>query len=933
MDIPSLLRRCANDNKNKQAIVDSTSSFTYADILHVAAYIQTLSQVGIPVAVISPPSAMMGLLSTAVVMSGCPVVPIDPALPASVVDNIIEELDLKLILNDGKQYGSGIKCLDGNAVIEKALAQQGEVTPVEIDPRSAIYIVSTSGTTGKPKCIPVSQSSAEYSYEWRIKEVGAQPRENVCIYIFAIWELLRPLTMGGCTFFPHVDELMTLRKLTKFLEKHQIDEVLFTPSFIERAMDASTQGQTLFCENLKRIFLNGEVVTSSCLQKLKLHFPHSQIWSLYSICEAHDISVNDITQLEVSDGKVSSAVGVPMLELEAWLLDDDQQPVAQGEEGEIYLVGENMLGEGYINRPNETAKRFFELMIKGEKKRVYKSGDLGKITADGKLHVLGRIAHMLKLNGYSIQTDELIHSMSQSMQFAHAVPWIMDISGRATLVFYYTASEEQLKANIETLSLSSDVSRMPLDFRNALRAELPSYCIPEVLYHLEKMPVNPASGKYDYKVLPVPSIDIASDSEEADLTPWQRYIQVIANQLKFEADAVDPELSLVDHGCDSLDMVALLGDFNKHWPSELDFSDLPSISIQQLFEKLTHKESFKSEQSQHIKTAPGVLLTGATGFLGKAILKQLTEYCRDDQVIYCLIRPNEKTAVQRLADIVTAAGINPSRVQAVSGDIRGELLELLEDDYVQLAKNVSSVIHSASLVNLSLDQSFLEKTVVEGAKNIINFCHCAHSQLHFVSTSSVFLDQGGPHPESLITEPQVTSGYGLTKITVENIIGDSLADYSIYRIPSVIDIESPNEADVYEKIKNLSLQAGAFPSPFCTQFVQLNATAAFIARCCLGGRQDGTLNLMGNVYISDKSMSQYSALDDSLTTEPYSQWLTTVKADDALTSYLTANPSTFDMSASFVNDNAERVWRAVMESPLEALAVSDEQWFGAVEKV
>jgi hypothetical protein len=44
-----------------------------------------------------------------------------------------------------------------------------------------------------------------------------------------------------------------------------------------------------------------------------------------------------------------------------------------------------------------------------------------------------------------------------------------------------------------------------------------------------------------------------------------------------------------------------------------------------MFGKLTQTESFECEQSQNIRTAPGVLLTGATGFLGKAILKQLTD--------------------------------------------------------------------------------------------------------------------------------------------------------------------------------------------------------------------------------------------------------------------------------------------------------------------
>jgi thioester reductase-like protein len=255
------------------------------------------------------------------------------------------------------------------------------------------------------------------------------------------------------------------------------------------------------------------------------------------------------------------------------------------------------------------------------------------------------------------------------------------------------------------------------------------------------------------------------------------------------------------------------------------------------------------------------------------------------------------------------------------------LLELLEADYVQLSKNVSSVIHSASLVNLSLDQSFLEKTVVEGAKNIVNFCHCANAQLHFVSTSAVYLDQGGPHPESLIAEPQVTSGYGLTKIAVENYISEGLAEYSVYRIPSVIDTESPNQADIYERIKSLSLKAGVLPTPFCTQFVQLNATAAFIARCCLGERQDGTLNLMPNVYISDKSMSMYAELD-AYPKQPYAQWLNTVEADDAMTSYLAANPTNFNMNASFVNENAQGVWSKVMGSSLDELAVSDGEWFG-----
>ncbi len=62
MNFSALLLRCVNDNINNQAIVDAQANYTYADILQVAAYIQTLSKSGLPVGVISEPCAMTPLL-------------------------------------------------------------------------------------------------------------------------------------------------------------------------------------------------------------------------------------------------------------------------------------------------------------------------------------------------------------------------------------------------------------------------------------------------------------------------------------------------------------------------------------------------------------------------------------------------------------------------------------------------------------------------------------------------------------------------------------------------------------------------------------------------------------------------------------------------------------------------------------------------------
>ena len=221
--------------------------------------------------------------------------------------------------------------------------------------------------------------------------------------------------------------------------------MLFTPSFLEKILgpvDAAT-GAAL---PLRRVILNGEVVHDRLIAEVQAKLPQVALWNLYSICETHDICMSKVTGL--SDGRAGVTVGRAMPHLRAVVLDHEDRECPPGTPGLLHFEGPRMLGPGYVDRPDETARRFRELVLDGRPARLYDTGDQGIVDVDGQITVLGRVAHMLKRRGHSIQTAELTQTMAGLLEFGQAIPWVRDIDGGdQALVFYYTADAGQMAQN------------------------------------------------------------------------------------------------------------------------------------------------------------------------------------------------------------------------------------------------------------------------------------------------------------------------------------------------------------------------------------------------------------------------------------------------------------------------------------------------------
>ncbi len=855
------------------------------------------------IGIFGSPGVAMAASAVGCVIAGRPFVHLDPAMPQMVLHNIISELQVSLVVScqpaPAGHLPGDCKVVDATALLqeERALNEPLRATPVS--PDDPIYLVATSGTTGRPKCIPVAQDAAFLSYEWRDAFTPYHHGIRVGIYVFAIWEMFRPLRKGAELWFPDASTLFNPSELADFLIAHNVDEMLFTPSFYNTFLTAldTTKANRL---PLSRVVLNGEVVDDELITTSLAKLPNTALWNLYSICETHDVCMSHLTG-PAGDAPVS--VGVPMEHLRAVILDETDTPCPVGTSGQLHFEGPRMLGRGYINRPEETRLRFRELTIQGRKTRLYDTGDQAWVDDTGALHIEGRIAHMLKLRGFSIQTRELTDTLREKLSFSSAAPWVADVGTRGpSLIFYYAADATQARANKDRWGLTADTNRIPPDFAAELREVLPTYCVPSFLVQMDALPLHPVSGKANMRALPVVKDDADPESAAEDAV-----IAAAATAMGCAPSQIDPALSFHDQGGDSLMCVTLMLELEKAYRRPIDFELAMNVPLHRLDQLMTQEADTPAPTDTFDR--PGILLTGVTGFLGGHVLARAARDLPAGEVIYCLVRDKNRGARDRLDEVAQTNGVAPDRYVMVPGTLDAPDFGLDPSPAKALAASVRQVIHCAAMVNLAIGRAEMLNWSARGMDTVLQFCRDASADLRFTSSSSVFPDRGGPWPEAPAKLWDDITGYGAAKIAAETAIRVSGISAAIVRLPSLYDLDAPNPRDIYEIILEASLQADHMPQSLTFPMTDVTATAAFLLGP-ITATDIPIYNLMADTSITP---TDFNAL-------PVGDWLATVDLDPGIANVIANFPETLQADASFANTAARNAWARISDRPYSAIS-------------
>ncbi len=454
------------------------------------------------VAVCVQPSLEIAVSLLGILKAGGVYVPLDPTFPQERLRAILEDTQAKVLFTQAhllpnlpaiakrccfQQIAQHSICLDRDwEIIDRFPAHNRET---EIDLDQTAYIIYTSGTTGKPKGVMATHRNL-INYILATQEQFGFNRHDVmpsiARYTFSIslFELLSPLVAGGTLVLLEREQVLDFPRMVQTLE--QLTMIHTVPSLMQRLVayikDKGLELQKF--QGVKHVFTGGDMVPPDLLESLKNVFGNANVCVLYGCSEVSSLCANYPVPREQIVTK--SRVGKPFNNVRIRLYDSHQNLVPIGVPGEIYVGGAGVT-KGYLHRDDLTQEKF--IAIDGQ--RFYRTGDLGRLGADGNIEFLGRADFQIKLRGIRIELGDIEGTLRQAPGVREGVVMARELgSGEPGLVAYVVLNREH-NPTIESI-------------RDFLQAKLPDYMVPAAFVVLDAMPLNP-NQKVDRRALPMPT--------------------------------------------------------------------------------------------------------------------------------------------------------------------------------------------------------------------------------------------------------------------------------------------------------------------------------------------------------------------------------------------------------------------------------------------
>ncbi len=346
------------------------------------------------------------------------------------------------------------------------------------------YILFTSGTTGKPKGVPITFGNLEAfldSFNQLGYDLGSNDRFLQMFELtfdLSVMSFMVPMTLGA-SFYTLPSGMIKTLGLYQVLDTYEISFSLMVPSAINLLkpylddVDLPHLRYSQFC---------GEALKADLVSQWSRCIPNARIDNVYGPTEATiycTCKTLDIAHIEEDSLNGVAGIGVAMANVETFIADTENNPVNTDEVGELCLAGAQ-LTPGYLNNPEQNEKAFFEK----NGTRYYRTGDLVKANTNGEIFYAGRKDDQVKIQGFRIELAELELAATR----------ILPAHSSVAVGFQDHGGNWMLALFIQNLMADSEI------IRTELGQHIPDYMIPHLVMSIDDFPLN-SNGKTDKKIL------------------------------------------------------------------------------------------------------------------------------------------------------------------------------------------------------------------------------------------------------------------------------------------------------------------------------------------------------------------------------------------------------------------------------------------------
>ncbi|KAI0888665.1 uncharacterized protein GGS22DRAFT_61892 [Annulohypoxylon maeteangense] len=754
---------------NTVAIEENTGNMTYTELMRLSSFIATTLTasgvgVGSRIATLQEPTARWVASALAIMRIGAIYVPLDLSIPWARLATIVNDCNPDIVLlDDATKLGfHELQRPEMLFINVSELHPAQQLSPISATAKSPAIILYTSGSSGTPKGVTLTHEGIQNwiapAQEIYGISIGAETilQQSACTFDMSFEQMFFALYFGGRLHLLPRSLRGDACAITDLIARKNITFTIATPTEYSSWLTHRHTSTLPSCK-WRLAISGGEAATHGLVAQFRdLRKTDLRLFNSYGPTETTVIATS--MELKYADTESlydSIAAGFTLPNYSVYVVSEDLSLVPPEFQGEIYIGGPGV-AIGYLNNPILTAEKFVpDVFATDEAKAkgwttMHRTGDLGRWTKDGALIIEGRISGdtQIKIRGIRMDLKEIENAILKAA--CGSLTDVVVSVRRST-----PESPQFLAAHVVFDSQHPEEEREGLLRSLPALFPLPKYMCPAAIIPIHQMP-RTSSGKLDRKAigtLPLQEI-IKRDDESYDgmLTETEMqlrdiWVAIIQEQFK-NSQLITPDTDFFHVGGTSLLLLSLRAAIRESFGVNLPVINLLEASTLETMAQLinngvvpsdtidwdeeTRPSIATTEVAQaNVQKAPRdssvIVLTGSTGFLGRAILSALLA---DDKIhkVHCI-------AIRGLPDRKDIP--RHPKLHLHAGDLTLPRLGLAADTAREIFAEADCVIHAGAQVSHAQSYRSLRAPNLQSTKELAQLCLPCRIPLHYISTAQV----------------------------------------------------------------------------------------------------------------------------------------------------------------------------------------------------